>query len=190
MSNTAPAAATVSTTPSSSSAPRLPAKSAPQPAPKPALKSAAKLKPAVKPVASQAATAKPAAPTAAKPKAKAISAVPSKAVVAKATVARKVPLAKPAAPKAPAKVALTTATKLVKNVKKPKLVRDSFTIPKAEYTVLDDLKQRAATLAQSVKKSELLRAGIKALAAMSDAAFLNALGQVPAIKTGRPAAGN
>jgi hypothetical protein len=71
-------------------------------------------------------------------------------------------------------------------VKKPKLVRDSFTIPKAEYTVLDDLKQRAGKLDSAVKKSELLRAGIKALAVMSDGAFLAALKAVPAIKTGRP----
>ena len=70
--------------------------------------------------------------------------------------------------------------------KKPKLVRDSFTIPKAEYTVLDDLKQRATQLTSSVKKSELIRAGIKALAAMSDTAFLAALKAVPTIKTGRP----
>lgn len=72
--------------------------------------------------------------------------------------------------------------------KKPKLVRDSFTIPKAEYVVLDELKQRAAKLARPVKKSELLRAGIKALAAMPDAGFLKAMDNVPAIKTGRPAA--
>lgn len=71
--------------------------------------------------------------------------------------------------------------------KKPKLVRDSFTIPKAEYTVLDDLKQRAGKLLSPAKKSELIRAGVKALAAMSDTAFLAALKAVPAIKTGRPA---
>ena len=71
--------------------------------------------------------------------------------------------------------------------KKPKLVRDSFTIPKLEYLVLDQLKLRAAQLTRPAKKSELLRAGIKALAALSDAAFLAALEQVPAIKTGRPA---
>ena len=70
--------------------------------------------------------------------------------------------------------------------KKPKLVRDSFTIPKVEYAVLDHLKQRADRLASPAKKSELLRAGIKALAAMSNAAFVAALGVVPAIKTGRP----
>lgn len=87
------------------------------------------------------------------------------------------------APKAPVK---PKAAKPVKE-KKPKLVRDSFTIPKAEYTVLDDLKARANNLASPAKKSELLRAGIKALAAMSDAAFQVALRAVPVIKTGRPA---
>jgi hypothetical protein len=71
--------------------------------------------------------------------------------------------------------------------KKPKLVRDSFTIPKDEYAVLDDLKQRAGKLSTQIKKSELLRAGIKALAAMPDADFLTALKLVPTIKTGRPA---
>jgi hypothetical protein len=71
-------------------------------------------------------------------------------------------------------------------VKKLKLMRDSFTIPKIEYNVLDELKQRASERVKPVKKSELLRAGIKALAAMSDAAFLASLKAVPATKTGRP----
>ena len=70
--------------------------------------------------------------------------------------------------------------------KKAKLVRDSFTIPKTEYLVLEALKQRAAKLTRPVKKSELLRAGIKVIAGLSDTAFLAALDQVPAIKTGRP----
>jgi hypothetical protein len=71
--------------------------------------------------------------------------------------------------------------------KKPKLVRDSFTIPKAEYGVLAEIKQRADKLSRPAKKSELLRAGIKILATLSDAALLTALAQVPTIKTGRPA---
>lgn len=101
----------------------------------------------------------------------------TKALVVKKASAAKKPTREPAAtPPAP---------KAVKT-KKPKLVRDSFTIPKTEYVVLDDLKQRAAKLARSVKKSELLRAGIKALAAMPDTAFLTALANVPTIKTGRP----
>ncbi len=71
-------------------------------------------------------------------------------------------------------------------VKKPKLVRDSFTIPKDEYTALAALKQRCAALDHPVKKSELLRAGIQALAALSDKALLAAIKAVPALKTGRP----
>lgn len=71
-------------------------------------------------------------------------------------------------------------------IKKPKLVRDSFTMPKPEYAVIDELKQRAAKLGHPVKKSELLRAAIKVLAALPDAGFIAAMASVPPIKTGRP----
>ncbi len=71
---------------------------------------------------------------------------------------------------------------------KPKLVRDSFTMPKDEYQVLDALKRRALGLEKHVRKSELLRAGIQALAAMNERAFLKALDGVPTLKTGRPKA--
>jgi hypothetical protein len=67
-----------------------------------------------------------------------------------------------------------------------KLVRDSFTIPKDEYVVLDELKERAARLVRPVKKGELLRAGIAALKAMPDRSFLAALSAVPSLKPGRP----
>ncbi len=105
--------------------------------------------------------------TAVKPAAK-------KSLAAKLPVARKSPAVKTAAAK-PAKD------------KKPKLVRDSFTFPKAEYEVLEAMKQRAAKLKVMVKKTELLRAGIKSLAALGDAAFLSAIAAVPSLKTGRPA---
>lgn len=134
-------------------------------------------------------------PTPAVPKvaSKVASKVPAKAPAKKSVPSTKTapkPAAKTAV-KAPPKAApkpsvKPKAVKPVK-VKKPKLVRDSFTIPKAEYTVLDELKQRAGKLTSPAKKSELLRAGIKALAAMSDVAFLTALKAVPTIKTGRPA---
>jgi hypothetical protein len=71
--------------------------------------------------------------------------------------------------------------------KKPKLVRDSFTIPKAEYVVIEDLKVRAMALGTSVKKSELLRAGLKLLQSLDNSAYKAALAAVPALKTGRPA---
>jgi len=71
--------------------------------------------------------------------------------------------------------------------KKPKLVRDSFKMPKSEYALIDELKLRASHLGRPTKKSEVLRAGVMALTAMGDAAFLAAVGAVPATKTGRPA---
>lgn len=129
-----------------------------------------------------------------------------KTAAKKAAPAKKKPAAAPApAPKAakPAKPA-KDADKAVKTEKvpkadkgekadkarKPKLVRDSFTIPKTEYQVLEDLKLRAGKLGRPAKKSEVLRAGVMALAGLGDAAFLAAITGVPAIKTGRPAKGD
>ena len=107
---------------------------------------------------------------------------------------RKAVAAAPAAPEArPAKATKaakaddTAKTPKADKARKPKLVRDSFTIPKNEYAVLEELKLRAAKLGRPAKKSEVLRAGVQALAAMGDAAFLATVGAVPAIKTGRPA---
>jgi hypothetical protein len=100
------------------------------------------------------------------------------------TAPRKAPTTRKSAA-APTQAAAKPAVKADKT-KKPKLVRDSFTIPKSEYAVIDALKLRSNKLAHPAKKSELLRAGIKALAAMTDIQFKAALAEVPAIKTGRP----
>ena len=117
---------------------------------------------------------------------------PRKSMAAKKAAAKKV-TAKKVATKAPAKVPTKPAAKPaapkpapVEAKVKHKLVRDSFTIPKAEYAVLEGLKARAADLKRPTKKSELLRAGIAALNAMTDKAFLAALSGVPSLKTGRP----
>lgn len=67
-----------------------------------------------------------------------------------------------------------------------KLVRDSFTMPKADFEMIDALKQRALKQGREVKKSELLRAGLHALAALGEAAFGAAVAAVPRLKTGRP----
>ena len=139
----------------------------------------------------------PVAPLAATPESVVVKS-PAKPVLKKSIAAKSTklaapakklsPLAKTPAPKrAPVKAVKKVAEPVkTEKLKKPKLVRDSFTIPKAEYVVLDELKERANKLTRPAKKSELLRAGIKALAALSDAAFLTALARVPAIKTGRP----
>lgn len=69
--------------------------------------------------------------------------------------------------------------------KKPKHVRDSFTMPKDEYEQLVGLKARAIGLGQPAKKSELLRAGVAALGRLSDDALADALRAVPRLTTGR-----
>lgn len=125
--------------------------------------------------------------TPAKKTPKAPSAPRTRKAVAAAPAA---PVAKPAKAANAAKAAKaddTAKTPKADKAKKPKLVRDSFTIPKNEYAVLEELKLRAAKLGRPAKKSEVLRAGVQALAAMGDAAFLATVGAVPAIKTGRPA---
>ena len=109
-------------------------------------------------------------------------------VAAKKAVAVKKVVKKPSAnTKSTLIVKKTPApTPTVKPIAATQLVRDSFTIPKPEYLVLDALKARALVLGQAVKKSELLRAGIKALAAMNDTQFVSSIKAVPALKSGRP----
>ncbi len=83
----------------------------------------------------------------------------------------------------------TPEAKLEKSVKtkKPKMVRDSFTIPKAEFAAIEQLKERSARSGRPAKKSEILRAGLLVLCALDDGSFLSAVRSVPAVKTGRPA---
>jgi hypothetical protein len=123
--------------------------------------------------------------TSAKPPKKIPTVSPSSSTRAKSARPAKVtaPLPAKAVPKSAAQseVAAQTAAKT-----KLKLVRDSFTIPKSEYLVLESLKLRAAKLARPTKKGELIRAGIGALDLMGEKAFLAALNAVPTLKTGRP----
>lgn len=70
--------------------------------------------------------------------------------------------------------------------KKIKVMRDSFTIPKNEFAQIAEMKKKAMGLGIDIKKSELIRAGLLLLNAMSDAAFKKALANVPTLKTGRP----
>jgi hypothetical protein len=108
---------------------------------------------------------------------------PRKSTAGAKTVA-KTAAKKAAAPTAAKPVARKPAPVEVKV--KHKLVRDSFTIPKAEYVALESLKLRAADLKRPTKKSELLRAGIAAMSKMNDKEFLAAVSSVPSLKTGRP----
>ena len=94
--------------------------------------------------------------------------------------------AKAAQPKALDKKKSAAPAKAAKE-KKVKVVRDSFTLPKTELLQITEMKKRAMALGVEVKKSELIRAGLQALAGMADTAFKKAMSNVPTIKTGRPA---
>jgi hypothetical protein len=110
---------------------------------------------------------------------------PSRAVAVKAPAAK--PAVKKAATKSVAKTTVKPDTQAVTaKIKKTKLVRDSYTIPKNEYLALQQLKNRAIGLGKPAKKGELLRAGLLAITNMADAAFLVTLAGVTALKTGRP----
>ena len=158
-----------------STAPSTATSGAPMPAKAPnAAKRASKAKKSP-PVKAKTATAKKAAPV------KARRATPSKVV-------------KPAAPVKAAQTSAPTKGKNKKEVtspaakdKKVKVVRDSFTIPKTEFTRIAEMKKRAMTLGVEVKKSELIRAGLQLISGLQDTAFKKALASVPTLKTGRPA---
>ena len=67
-----------------------------------------------------------------------------------------------------------------------KVVRDSFTMPLADYELIGVLKQRCIALGIAMKKSELLRAGLAALDQLPDASLAQVVTAVEAVKTGRP----
>ncbi len=115
---------------------------------------------------------------------------PAEAKVAAKKASTPASVAKPANKIIATKPAPKKAEKVAKPVKektpKLKMERDSFTIPKAEYAQLYVLKERLVKLGQPAKKSELLRAGIMQLTAMTDTALKAVMSKVPTIKTGRP----
>ena len=69
---------------------------------------------------------------------------------------------------------------------KTKVVRDSFTMPQADYDLIAELKQRCQKQDLHVKKSELLRAGLQVLNELSAAQLKLVLSGLEKIKTGRP----
>lgn len=70
--------------------------------------------------------------------------------------------------------------------KKQKLVRDSFTMPEAEYEALAEMKKTCIKAGVAVKKSELLRVAVSLLRKMDVAQIQQALGTLTPVKAGRP----
>ena len=128
------------------------------------------------------------------------------AVIAKKTTTKKtLPKAKRAvkrvttpAAKAPVKTTAKSASKISDQVtskpaeKKPgklpkvKVVRDSFTMPQKEYKEIARFKDTFRKTGLPVKKSEVLRAGLKALGELNMAQMKRLLAGLEKVRTGRP----
>jgi hypothetical protein len=71
-----------------------------------------------------------------------------------------------------------------------RMVRDSFTMPEADFALIAQLKTAAVAMGRPAKKSELLRAGLRLLAAQPPKALLGALDSLDPVKLGRPKQGS
>ena len=99
-------------------------------------------------------------------------------------------------PRAPAKkaagpprrkpVAVAATVEAAEPLKKDKLIRDSFTLPREDFELIAMLKYRALDFKRPTKKSELLRAGLQVLAGLDQTAFQSALEALRPLKAGRP----
>ena len=124
-------------------------------------------------------------------------------VKARTTAARKTPAGKAAAAVPKANTVAAPAVKAVsqpvksqakakpeadakEKSKKAKLVRDSFTMPEAEYAVLGEVKKACLKAGIEVKKSELLRVGVALIRQLDILRLKEVLGSLPTLKTGRP----
>ena len=179
--NTAPAEenipADMTTTPAAEESTQA---AAPAPANKPVAQATAKT---MTKTATKTATKSSTKPVASKGKTSASKAVSAPAAEEKNVVKGK---AKAVAKKDKEPVAKEVGKSRKEETKQPKLIRDSFTFPETDYALIAALKQRSLKAGHEIKKSELLRAGLVALQALSDESLLQALTKVERIKTGRP----
>ena len=118
---------------------------------------------------------------------------------ARKTPVKKTPVKKARTPAKPAAVPAVKATvvaqagaalkqsdKKAKKNHKEKVVRDSFTMPQSEYQKIAEIKEACLKAGLHVKKSEVLRAGLKALGEKSVAQLKQSLSGLEKIQTGRP----
>jgi hypothetical protein len=117
-------------------------------------------------------------------------ALPKRAPAAKPRVAKpvraKASAAKPKTAKSKVAKPKVAKPKAAAPARKPETVRDSFNMPVEDYGLIGAMKKRALGIAVEVRKSELLRAGLRMLSSLGDDAFKAALAAVPAVKKGRP----
>jgi hypothetical protein len=101
-------------------------------------------------------------------------------------VAANVKADKPVEEKVDEQIEVEAKRAKAKSPKKPKVVRDSFTMPEHEYQKIFAIKAQCLSAGIQIKKSEILRAGVIALCALNESQLIAALGGLDKIKTGRP----
>jgi hypothetical protein len=153
-----------------------------------------------KPPSSEPKPEAPASLPAAAPKRKAKGApapkaVPAPAPKAQSAAGRKAATKPPAPPRVQAAATPVPAPdkagkKAVKARPRPVLVRDSFTMPEADFALIDALKAKALGVRRAAKKSELLRAGLQVLSGLDAKSLVLALDRLETVKTGRPKKGH
>lgn len=104
------------------------------------------------------------------------------------------PATQSAEPPTPAKKPKAVNAGIVKGArvtrKEPKgesaIIRETFSLPPDESRRIDGLRMRAAQAGVMLNRSEVVRAGIAALAMLNDTQFSAVTNDVPKLKTGRP----
>ena len=116
---------------------------------------------------------------------------PGASTTPQAGVPKKLSASAKAAPsEAPAKEVKETKEPKKLTKIRPRLVRDSFTMPEADFAFIATLKTTALAAQRAAKKSELLRAGLRLLAGLDAVALVAALDALEPVKTGRPQKGH
>ncbi len=163
-------------------------------------KSKSAVVPAKKPLA---VTGKPAArkapvkkaiPSPARPARSAVASAKPKPIVVPAVLTKPVPVATPTKVNKASKNAkpvkqlkpMMVAVVAKEKVKKAKLVRDSFTMPEAEYAALSQVKKACLGAGFEVKKSQLLRIGLLLLSKTDVKALKLLVDGLAPLKAGRP----
>ncbi|POP51540.1 hypothetical protein [Zhongshania marina] len=92
--------------------------------------------------------------------------------------------ASPKAEKAPAKQA--NPQRQITLPSNEKVIKDTFSFPSGDYALIQELREACAKTGVIANKSEVVRAGLLALASMSDADLSKALRRIEKVKVGRP----
>lgn len=125
-------------------------------------------------------------PAANRVKKSAATTLKKQAATTKAAVAKKAKAASKAKPPAKEPAAAREKPAEKEKQRKPKLVRDSFTMPEDEYAVLGEVKKACLKAGIEVKKSELLRVGVALIRQLDSTRLKAALDALPPLKAGRP----